>query len=334
MLALLLISSQILALSHGFSLTAVKPKTVRIVEGQDVDLFCAVDTYYEWCTFVHNDKKCDFEWKRDVWNLTTLDCADYQDRAHFNGDYNEYNCGIKLKNVKLEDAGLWSCELESYHAGKYRGYGYQVKGEMVLEVEPKVTTTTTTTTTTTSTTSTTTSTTKTSEESEASYEYEYGTESDEDTNSNGFEGQTDSDSEQESNSAIFVVIPILILFIVAGLAIFFLHYKRKLPPAFYNLGRRQWKFVQTNEEFPVVEEDEKKHPDIVKNGKAKTDSEDVSPMGDSANVNPALTSVTWTANEAEKSEKANGNGTMANGGSAEEKAPLNNTDEKTDEEKP
>ena len=57
-------------------------------------------------------------------------------------------------------------------------------------------------------------------------------------------------------------------------------------------------------------------------------------MGDSANVNPALTSVTWTANEAEKSEKANGNGTMANGGSAEEKAPLNNTDEKTDEEKP
>merc|ERR1711981_972384 len=48
---------------------------------------------------------------------------------------------------------------------------------------------------------------------------------------------------------------------------YLLHYKGKLPQTFYNLGRRQWKFVQGNEEFPVIDDDEKKHPEIVKNGK-------------------------------------------------------------------
>merc|ERR1712223_2074319 len=87
-----------------------------------------------------------------------------------------------------------------------------------------------------------------------------------------------------------------------------LHYKGKLPQTFYNLGRRQWKFVQGNEEFPVIDDDEKKHPEIVKNGKKlENGGDDVSPMGDSANVNPALTEVTWTAEE----KKANGNGTAA-----------------------
>ena len=63
-----------------FNLTEVNPKNITVLEGTDVILSCTVNNYYEWCTFIHNDKKCDFEWRRDVWNITTLDCTDFQDR--------------------------------------------------------------------------------------------------------------------------------------------------------------------------------------------------------------------------------------------------------------
>ena len=47
---------------------------------------------------------------------------------------------------------------------------------------------------------------------------------------------------------VIVVMIVVFLLIALCCAIFFFHYKRKLPPAFYNIGRWQWKFVQANEE--------------------------------------------------------------------------------------
>lgn len=58
-----------------------------------------------------------------------------------------------------------------------------------------------------------------------------------------------------------------------------------------------------NEEFPVAADDEKHHPTIVKNGKngvsqnGNGTKEDLGPMSEAANVNPDLSTVTWTANE-------------------------------------
>merc|ERR1711994_99052 len=137
--------------------------------------------------------------------------------------------------------------------------------------------------------------------------------------------QTDPDQKEqdtEGSSYMFIVIAVIILFIVALVAtLFFLHYKRKLPPAFYNLGlRRQWKFVQGAEENEEMQNDEKKHPSIVKkleNGEA---ADHTSPMSESANINPTLESVAWTTNEEKKTNGTNG---TTNGGiAAEEKAPL------------
>merc|ERR1712038_2153921 len=51
----------------------------------------------------------------------------------------------ELDNVTPEDAGEWKCELESYHAGRYRGYGYLKTGVMEISVPTTTTTTTTTT---------------------------------------------------------------------------------------------------------------------------------------------------------------------------------------------
>merc|ERR1712142_916494 len=128
-------------------------------------------------------------------------------------------------------------------------------------------------------------------------------------------------------SALYVIIAIIVILVVIGIVMYGLHYKGKLPQTFYNLGRRQWKFVQGNEEFPVIDDDEKKHPEIVKNGGKKLENggDDVSPMGDSANVNPSLTEVTWTAEE--KKANGTGNGTAPNGtGNGTAPAPAESTE--------
>merc|ERR1712241_785620 len=62
-------------------------------------------------------------------------------------------------------------------------------------------------------------------------------------------------------------IAIIIILVVIGVIMYGLHYKGKLPQTFYNLGQGGWKSVKTNEEVPVIDDDEKKHPEIVKNGK-------------------------------------------------------------------
>ena len=53
----------------------------------------------------NNEKKCDFGWKRENWNITEIECEDYKDRVVFIGDYSKFHCGIKLKNVIPEDQG-------------------------------------------------------------------------------------------------------------------------------------------------------------------------------------------------------------------------------------
>merc|ERR1712203_215483 len=147
----------------------------------------------------------------------------------------------------------------------------------------------------------------------------------------------DSTFEEEladGSSTMYIVIAVIIVFVIGGMAtLFFLHYKRKLPPAFYNIGRGKFKPVLGNEEFPVVDDDEKKHPTIVKNGNGKkhVDSEKADEDDNTANVNGDLTTVTWTANESTNGSNGTSNGTAANG-TIEEKEPLKESTEETKEE--
>ena len=136
-----LVLSLALVISNTFDLLEVRPKNISVKEGDSVTLFCSVDAYWEWCKFSHGGKVCDYVWKKEQWNVTVLNCEDFAGRAEFVADYDQYHCAMKLSNVQLEDAGDWSCELESYHASRYRGSGYQRTGEMVIEVIPVTTTT-------------------------------------------------------------------------------------------------------------------------------------------------------------------------------------------------
>ena len=76
----------------------------------------------------------------DVWNITIADCEDYKDRMEWSGDYEKFECAITINNAKLEDSGTWSCEIESYPDGKYRGegYGFNVSAEMEIQVVPRI----------------------------------------------------------------------------------------------------------------------------------------------------------------------------------------------------
>ncbi len=37
----------------------------------------------QWCTFQRGSRKCEYEWKRTPYNITVLDCNDFQGRAEF-----------------------------------------------------------------------------------------------------------------------------------------------------------------------------------------------------------------------------------------------------------
>ena len=119
----LFVISLLYAFTYGFSITEVQPQKISVQEGKSIVLNCIVDSYYEWCTFKHNGKKCDYEWRRDVYNVTELDCKDYYGRAEYKGDYDNYKCGIQLKFVTPEDHGEWTCEIESWVKRGKRGDG-------------------------------------------------------------------------------------------------------------------------------------------------------------------------------------------------------------------
>ena len=43
------------------------------------------------------------------------------------GTYNNYQCGLKISGAQAEDAGDWTCEIESYVKNGKRGDGYTAK---------------------------------------------------------------------------------------------------------------------------------------------------------------------------------------------------------------
>ena len=97
----------ILSTSYAFDIVTVEPKVTEISSGGKLRLTCNTDDYYEWCKFIHNDKVCDFQWKKDVWNITALECSDFEGRARFVGTYDNYECAMELDNVTPEGNSVY-----------------------------------------------------------------------------------------------------------------------------------------------------------------------------------------------------------------------------------
>merc|ERR1712073_227820 len=115
----------------------------------------------------------------------------------------------------------------------------------------------------------------------------------------------DENPDKPASPIIPIVIAVCLIILIGGMSIMFgLHYKRKLPSCFYSMFSQRWKPVMNNDDFPQQEDDEERHPSIIKNGGA--DDSVLSELGDGekANINNDLTTVTWTSDEKdEKDEK-------------------------------
>merc|ERR1712096_601741 len=79
--------------------------------------------------------------------------------------------------------------------------------------------------------------------------------------------QDDPTKVKDSSPIIPVVIAVCLVILIGGLSIMFgLHYKRKLPACFYSMFSQRWKPVMNNDDFPQQDDEESKHPTIIKNG--------------------------------------------------------------------
>ena len=46
----------------------------------------------------------------------------WNSRIRFKGNYHKYECKIQIDNTSAWDFGDWTCEMESYVLGPFRGY--------------------------------------------------------------------------------------------------------------------------------------------------------------------------------------------------------------------
>ena len=92
---------------------------------------------FEYCYWRHqNHGLCEFEWKRSDWAVRQQACHGLKSRVKYIGNYDKNECTIELSNVGFDDAGNWTCDMESYVTGDHVS-GYKVKTNLHLMVLPK-----------------------------------------------------------------------------------------------------------------------------------------------------------------------------------------------------
>ena len=112
---------------------------------------------------INNDRSpsgsfCDFEWVRNIWNVTTTSCLGLENKVAFagnikltpifanflfSGDYDNHECSIRVSRAEKQDTGLWTCELEYYKFGGGRGSSKVLSKDTYVHVMSPTTPTTT-----------------------------------------------------------------------------------------------------------------------------------------------------------------------------------------------
>jgi len=126
---------------RAFEISSMDPEsgTVAIKEGQNFDLWCNADNWWEWCTFTYvpTGKNCDLQWKWEPKNVTANNCNGFE----YIGDYDNYKCGVRIYNASLGEVGKWRCDLREYdRAETRRDYGTTDSKTFQNDVEATTTT--------------------------------------------------------------------------------------------------------------------------------------------------------------------------------------------------
>ena len=153
--------------TFGFRIQESSP-TQWATKGQSVTLTCKSSHRFEYCSWIApNQQKCNFEWKMNLNQVIKKTCSLYFREDDFVGNYRNQECSLRISSVTQADEGVWTCVMEKYLFGPWRGRKdnsrvilslLESESTIITSTRTAITTTTSTTTTTTSTTRTTTTT--------------------------------------------------------------------------------------------------------------------------------------------------------------------------------
>ena len=108
-----------------------------LFQNETVELLCQTDSYWEWCRWIHLDTFCDFEWMSPGSGVQKINCDIPATKIEFTGDYDKFQCGVRLKHLDIRDRGNWQCEVEKYYVGFSRRYGEFVSSKVNLIIIEK-----------------------------------------------------------------------------------------------------------------------------------------------------------------------------------------------------
>ena len=84
-----------------------------VEKGESKTLECKANHAFEYCSFSHNDKKCELSFKTN--GKSNFDCTSLKEKVKFTEISTENRskiCSIQLKDFDKDDAGKWTCDLE------------------------------------------------------------------------------------------------------------------------------------------------------------------------------------------------------------------------------
>ena len=93
-----------------------------IEETKSLEIVCKVSNWFDWCAFVFaNGIRCEWNYDHGKWNsgnkidpVNIRFCETYIDQVEFIGNYQNGECGIRLKRVLKTETGLLSCDFEQW----------------------------------------------------------------------------------------------------------------------------------------------------------------------------------------------------------------------------
>ncbi len=87
-----------------------------LFQGSTRELWCQASTHWEWCRWIHYDNYCDFEWSPSS-GVEETACNFPAGKVELLGDYDKFQCGLRISGLDARDRGNWLCEVEKYYTG-------------------------------------------------------------------------------------------------------------------------------------------------------------------------------------------------------------------------
>ena len=119
----------------AFDIVDYSSDSIMVKEGEDIELWCKSDSWWEWCDITHvpSNRTCEHVFDEsestfweNVYQIWEKNCSDFADRMEYIGDLRKYvsvggvyvfKCGIRLMDIRPEDAGEWKCDITGYYDG-------------------------------------------------------------------------------------------------------------------------------------------------------------------------------------------------------------------------